>query len=168
MIYLLSFLIIIAFCLFGFIVYKFKYKSNVINTSCIICGKSTNSNKLTTCSIKCENISKRKLPKLFIQRAKSNINRQSNITGYELNYNQWLQTLQYFNYKCAYCHKPITQTNVHMDHFIPVNNGGTFIFKNILPACHECNLAKSSKSPSTFTKSINSKFINHIKQFVNF
>lgn len=157
--------IILLLCLFVYYLIKRFLNNKQINTSCIICGKSINSKQLTTCSSQCNTIAKSKA-KTFVKRLRSNVNRQKHITGYELTYNQWLLTLKYFNNKCAYCNKPVNKSTVQLDHFIPVHNGGTFIYKNILPACQECNQSKSKKSPTTFIKSLPIKTANNIQNFI--
>lgn len=161
-------IIIIILLLLTFVVYLIKQFLNnkQINTSCIICGKSVDSKKLTTCSPQCQTIAKSKA-KTFVKRARSNIKRQKHITGYELNFNQWLQTVKYFNNRCAYCGKLLNYNSTHLDHFIPVSNGGTFIYKNILPSCQECNQSKSKKSPHTFLKSISINKASNVKNFIN-
>lgn len=147
--------------------YFSNYRLNKPTTICVICGTHTNSKQITTCSRKCHNIAtSNNDAKLFIKRAKSNIQRQKHLTGYELTFNQWQQTLNYFNNKCAYCHKLIDNSNTHMDHFIPVSNGGTFIFKNIIPSCPECNQSKSKKSPHYFMLSIPLKYKTNINNFI--
>jgi 5-methylcytosine-specific restriction endonuclease McrA len=157
--------LIIICILFTVLILRNFNKIKTVNTSCIICGKSTNSNTITTCSPKCNSIAKSKAL-TFVKRANANIKRQKHITGFELNYYQWKKTLTYFNNACAYCHKPIDDNSTHMDHFIPVANGGTFIFKNILPSCQECNQSKSKKSPFTFVNSIPLRYKQLIENFI--
>jgi len=57
-----------------------------------------------------------------------------------MTYEEWQQTLAYFGEACAYCG---SQWQV-MEHFVPVENGGRFVARNILPACQRCNLTKRS------------------------
>lgn len=55
---------------------------------------------------------------------------------------EWNNTLDYFNNRCAYCgcEKPLAQ-----DHFIAVDNMGEFTINNVVPACKSCNSSKSNK-----------------------
>lgn len=58
---------------------------------------------------------------------------------------EWLDILEAFQYKCAYC-----QTGPYelMEHYIPIGQktGGTTA-KNCVPACRKCNAGKSNKHP---------------------
>lgn len=68
---------------------------------------------------------------------------------------QWLATLDYFTWKCAYCQK---QPHKIMEHFIPISMsdnypryynavvGGTTV-KNCVPACYDCNGKKKNNCP---------------------
>lgn len=49
--------------------------------------------------------------------------------------------------KCVYCGGPFE----HVDHFIPLANGGTGWPSNLVPACAQCNFSKNSKLPSEWT-----------------
>ena len=52
---------------------------------------------------------------------------------------EWLSTLAYFHWKCAYCqHAPYTV----LEHFEPMIAGGGTTRYNCVPACDECNLGK--------------------------
>lgn len=48
---------------------------------------------------------------------------------------------------CAYCG---TRGDMHMDHFIPLAQGGTHTLDNLVPACPTCNLNKQDKDPETW------------------
>lgn len=64
-----------------------------------------------------------------------------------LTIDQWLRTLEAFNYKCAYCQTGPYQC---MEHYIPIGQGkkdGGTTAKNCVPACHKCNTEKSNKHP---------------------
>ena len=55
---------------------------------------------------------------------------------------QWRETTQLFNNKCAYCgetHK------LEQDHFIALTKGGGYTFDNIIPACRSCNCSKNNR-----------------------
>jgi hypothetical protein len=65
--------------------------------------------------------------------------------GLESNFTKedWLQCLNAFNYRCAYCGK--TSKKLQQEHVIPVNKLGTYTKNNIIPACPKCNQSKSNK-----------------------
>lgn len=58
-------------------------------------------------------------------------------------YEEWLSCLESFNYSCAYC--GIDNKKLDQEHFIPVNKGGSYTAKNIVPSCRDCNLKKRNK-----------------------
>lgn len=47
-------------------------------------------------------------------------------------------------WQCAYCGRGVGLT---VDHFWPLNDGGTDDVWNSVPCCYECNRAKSDRSP---------------------
>lgn len=57
---------------------------------------------------------------------------------------QWIDTLRYFQGKCAYCQE---QPYEELDHFIPTDAGGGTTARNCVPACKACNNAKSNFNP---------------------
>ncbi len=61
-----------------------------------------------------------------------------------LYFREWLTTLTYFNWLCAYCQQ---QPYEQLDHFIPVSKGGGTIAANCVPACKICNKLKGQRHP---------------------
>jgi hypothetical protein len=57
---------------------------------------------------------------------------------------EWLDTLEYFGWRCAYCRRADFAC---MDHFMPVAQGGGTTQANCVPACVSCNSTKGGKSP---------------------
>lgn len=57
---------------------------------------------------------------------------------------EWLQTLQDFNYRCAYCQQ---QPYEVLEHFIPLAAGGGTTASNCVPACRQCNAHKGASHP---------------------
>jgi hypothetical protein len=59
---------------------------------------------------------------------------------------------------CYYCGKPIAHRGayhpggLHVDHLYPQYAGGSGRESNLVYACHDCNLAKSSKSPTEWLR----------------
>lgn len=58
---------------------------------------------------------------------------------------QWFQRLEDFNNSCAYCCKQTESLTI--DHFLPLDYGGTDTFQNVVPCCNECNTSKNNKDP---------------------
>ena len=57
---------------------------------------------------------------------------------------EWMETLSYFGWKCAYCHKaPYTV----LEHVQPMIAGGGTTAFNCVPACARCNLLKHDTPP---------------------
>lgn len=56
---------------------------------------------------------------------------------------------------CYWCNVKITkETKVHIDHYIPICNGGEHSKENIVISCSKCNHKKHSKDPIVFANSI--------------
>jgi 5-methylcytosine-specific restriction endonuclease McrA len=52
------------------------------------------------------------------------------------------------NFRCRYCGRTANEPGVvlHLDHVIPVSNGGETTDDNLMAACNLCNLGKSNKA----------------------
>jgi len=76
-----------------------------------------------------------------IEKSRYRHKRRARINGLEtsLTAKQWEECKSFFNGCCAYCGK---ETDITMDHFVPVVNGGELSRDNILPACPDCNSSK--------------------------
>lgn len=61
---------------------------------------------------------------------------------YDLTLEQWLETLEYFNHKCAYCGKRDYEL---IEHYLPVRVTGTTV-SNCVPACASCNAVKDAQN----------------------
>lgn len=61
---------------------------------------------------------------------------------------QWRQAIKdAWNNRCAYCGKPpIDDNSLTIDHVRPKSMGGEDRTSNVIPACRECNQAKSSEN----------------------
>jgi hypothetical protein len=53
--------------------------------------------------------------------------------------------LKKYGYKCVYCGASLTLETAHIDHVVPIHKGGTDDWKNLVSACHTCNLSKGAK-----------------------
>lgn len=60
---------------------------------------------------------------------------------YDLTVEQWLETLEYFDHKCAYCGENDYQ---FIEHYLPVAIAGTTV-SNCVPSCARCNAFKDAK-----------------------
>lgn len=57
---------------------------------------------------------------------------------------QWLDALEYFNYKCAYTGECIKH-NCHVEHIVPISKGGTSYIWNLVPSTEKANLSKYNR-----------------------
>jgi 5-methylcytosine-specific restriction endonuclease McrA len=56
---------------------------------------------------------------------------------------EWLDILEVYNYRCAYCDAEFEVENMPTkDHIIPISKGGHNTKENIVPACRSCNSKK--------------------------
>lgn len=46
---------------------------------------------------------------------------------------------------CQYCHSQFTQTQLTLDHVLPISKGGKTSWENIVSACNPCNSRKGNK-----------------------
>lgn len=67
-----------------------------------------------------------------------------------------------YDYCCGYCGK--RPDVLHIDHIYPLSKGGKHIKSNLMPACPNCNLRKSSKLPEKWFKEIGMPIPKSIKQ----
>lgn len=58
---------------------------------------------------------------------------------HDLTTNEWLITLKYFGYKCAYC----GQDGDMLDHVVSIRYGGGTTRANCVPVCSICNIKKA-------------------------
>jgi 5-methylcytosine-specific restriction endonuclease McrA len=57
----------------------------------------------------------------------------------------WQEILAEGSYACAYC--GVSNTELHMDHVLPLSRGGKHESGNIVPACKSCNSQKNTRTP---------------------
>ena len=55
--------------------------------------------------------------------------------------------------RCFYCGCILDEDNFHIDHVIPKALGGTD-YRNVVPACPDCNMSKGTLSIEEFRKKI--------------
>jgi hypothetical protein len=61
---------------------------------------------------------------------------------HDLSLEQWQETLEYFNYKCADCGM---REYEFIEHYLPVHVAGTTV-SNCVPACASCNAQKDAQN----------------------
>ena len=57
---------------------------------------------------------------------------------------EWLEILEAFDNRCAYCGARDLMT---IDHVVPIGKGGRNEAANVVPACGSCNFAKGNRGP---------------------
>jgi len=60
---------------------------------------------------------------------------------HNLTMEQWLETLEYFDYKCAYC----GGENEVIEHYLLIYKTGTTV-SNCVPTCLQCNIMKDKQT----------------------
>ena len=48
------------------------------------------------------------------------------------------------NFTCQYCGKKAPETEMEVDHIIPVSRGGTHDYSNMVTSCYSCNRGKKN------------------------
>ena len=56
------------------------------------------------------------------------------------------KVLERDNFRCYYCGATPRQAALHVDHKVPINDGGTNSPENLVAACAECNLGKGNRT----------------------
>jgi hypothetical protein len=69
----------------------------------------------------------------------------SNLGDESFNQDDWQETINYFDNKCAYCNE---ETKLVMEHAVPINKKhlGEHRLGNIIPSCKKCNDEKHNKN----------------------
>ena len=63
----------------------------------------------------------------------------------------WLKINKLFNNSCAYCgmseteHFEIFNEKLHHEHVIPLIDGGSYEYGNVVPSCRSCNSSKANR-----------------------
>ncbi len=72
--------------------------------------------------------------------------RRARLTGarrVDFTLEQWRETLDWFDQRCAYCLKPAER--LEQDHVEALSRGGDHTADNIVPACRQCNARKMDR-----------------------
>lgn len=62
---------------------------------------------------------------------------------------EWYAKVRTYNGLCHYCKRPCAHIR-HKDHVVPISRGGSDAIDNLVPACADCNLAKSTATGEEF------------------
>lgn len=66
------------------------------------------------------------------------------------NYDDWVKRLVEYEYRCAYCGKPLEGDDETIDHAVPISRGGTNDIENLVPCCRSCNSKKHDKTADEY------------------
>ena len=82
---------------------------------------------------------------------------------------EWEEIKVEFDYKCAYCGKPLRRFT--QDHIIPLTAGGGYTRANIIPACKSCNSSKHTtpleewyRRQSFFSEERYQRILEHLQE----
>lgn len=110
---------------------------------CAICGERYTERMIDGNSKICQACASREVSH-ELKRLQQNLDRAIEAgTPATLTIDEWIKTLEHFNYKCSYCGKDYEV----LEHYIPVSKGGGTTKDNCVPACASCNNLKRSKHP---------------------
>ncbi|WP_204256624.1 HNH endonuclease [Mammaliicoccus sciuri] len=116
--------------------------------------------------IRCLNEFNRRKHRTNVHSQKS---RHKNLNFDGMTYDEWDETVKYFNNKCAYCG---SDEKLTYDHIHPFSKGGDFFIGNIIPACRTCNSSKGKmamedwyKTKDFYSKSRLNKINKHINKY---
>lgn len=79
----------------------------------------------------------------FNHSAKRRMQKQNQGNG--ITKDQWLEMMDFFNWKCAYSDKKLNKNNRTIDHIIPLNSGGKNEIWNTVPMYNTYNFSKHDK-----------------------
>lgn len=63
---------------------------------------------------------------------------------------QWLAKCEYHGWRCYICSKPLTVSDLTIDHRIPLAHGGSNWAANLAPACNACNAGKANSAEAEY------------------
>lgn len=78
--------------------------------------------------------------------------KQGNVTS------DYLVKLKLNAKKCYWCNCNLKNKTTHIDHYVPLSNGGTHTTDNLVVSCSKCNLSKNAKDPLEFANSLGRLF----------
>ena len=66
--------------------------------------------------------------------------------------NSYIKEIANNRSKCYWCNVDIKNKKFHIDHYIPISNGGTHTKDNIVITCPTCNMSKNKKDPFLYAQ----------------
>ena len=72
--------------------------------------------------------------------------------GVGINKEQWLEMMQFFDFKCAYSDISLNKNNRSIDHIIPIVKGGEHEIWNMAPMDRNLNSSKQDKDMMEYAK----------------
>lgn len=75
---------------------------------------------------------------------KRNYKGRRRATGGNVTSQEWLDRLAEFNNHCAYCNT--LDSNLEMEHMVPLSRSGAHEIDNLVPACRRCNAEKHTQT----------------------
>jgi 5-methylcytosine-specific restriction endonuclease McrA len=87
-----------------------------------------------------------------LERAKAGARRRNHIRRARLRANGGKDELKKFQYSdhCFYCKQPVDEKTRTIEHYIPIDSGGTNELSNLRTACRSCNCSKNSRTGADF------------------
>ncbi|WP_162012511.1 HNH endonuclease [Streptococcus sp. S784/96/1] len=86
----------------------------------------------------------------------------------DLTEQEWIDTKVYFDNSCAYCgmtekeHLELMHEQLHHEHVVSLESGGSYSKRNIVPACRMCNCSKAGHDFEIWYRSF--KFYNPVRE----
>lgn len=80
-------------------------------------------------------------------RRRKNLEKESNITK-----EQWIEMMEFFDWKCAYSGEKLTNKNRSTDHILALDKGGYNVIWNLAPMVRNYNCSKHTKDMVTWYK----------------
>jgi 5-methylcytosine-specific restriction endonuclease McrA len=80
-----------------------------------------------------------------------------------LTFRQWIGTLSFFKWQCAYCPKDFAC----MDHYRPISKHGGTTANNCIPACIDCNNQKGDLHPEDLDTLFSTEVIDRIESYLD-
>lgn len=81
-----------------------------------------------------------------------------------LTFKEWVDTLDYFNWECAYC--PNGEFT-DLEHFVPLGEGSGTAANNCIPACGSCNAKKNNRHPDQLDSIFLAENLARIRQYLS-
>jgi len=76
---------------------------------------------------------------------------------------QWWVTIRKLGGHCWYCGiKPLIETDLTVDHAVPLSRGGSNADWNLLPACVYCNRLKDARTIHEFRKLVKLRVVRNL------